>query len=167
MITRAYLEEMSRYNAWQNAVVYGLCDRLSDAERRQDRGLFFGSLHGTLDHAACVDETILALLVSRRLPEARRGMTSARDWETLKRDRRSLDARILDLAETVPEADWHVPTRFNIPQIDGLGALPLGLWAAQLFNHQTHHRAQATAALHAMGIDYGCTDIPFRPGRAD
>jgi DHA1 family bicyclomycin/chloramphenicol resistance-like MFS transporter len=32
-----------------------------------------------------------------------------------------------------------------------------------MFNHATHHRSQATTALWAMGIDYGCTDIPFRP----
>ncbi|MEL7526835.1 MAG: DinB family protein [Pseudomonadota bacterium] len=34
----------------------------------------------------------------------------------------------------------------------------------QLFNHQTHHRSQVTSALHSMGIEFGTTDIPWRPG---
>ncbi|MGD1883431.1 MAG: DinB family protein [Paracoccaceae bacterium] len=34
----------------------------------------------------------------------------------------------------------------------------------QLFNHQTHHRSQVTFALHALGVNYGPTDIPWRPG---
>ncbi|YAF94156.1 MAG: DinB family protein [Nodularia sp. CChRGM 3473] len=32
-----------------------------------------------------------------------------------------------------------------------------------MFNHQTHHRSQITSELHKMGIDYGCTDLPYNP----
>jgi uncharacterized damage-inducible protein DinB len=37
----------------------------------------------------------------------------------------------------------------------------------QLFNHQTHHRSQATSELHKLGIDYGSTDLPYNPYLAD
>ena len=33
----------------------------------------------------------------------------------------------------------------------------------QMFNHQTHHRGQATTLLAQMGRDIGATDIPFMP----
>jgi uncharacterized damage-inducible protein DinB len=42
-----------------------------------------------------------------------------------------------------------------------------GFQIAQLFNHQTHYRSQVTAALDAMGIDYGSTDMPRIPYLAD
>ncbi len=43
-------------------------------------------------------------------------------------------------------------------------ANPRALYLMQMFNHQTHHRAQVTAALHRVGVDYGSTDLWFRPG---
>lgn len=30
-----------------------------------------------------------------------------------------------------------------------------------MFNHQTHHRGQATTLLSQMGLDMGTTDIPY------
>lgn len=50
MITPEYLQRMARHNRWQNASIFGAADGLSDAERRQDRGAFFKSIHGTLSH---------------------------------------------------------------------------------------------------------------------
>ncbi len=50
MIDRAYVQRMARYNRWQNENLYGVADRLSDDERRRERGAWFGSIHKTLNH---------------------------------------------------------------------------------------------------------------------
>ena len=50
MITPAYVRTMAAYNAEVNRRWYGAADTLTDAQRREDRGAFFGSLHGTLCH---------------------------------------------------------------------------------------------------------------------
>ena len=55
MIDRAYVQLMARYNRWQNENLYGAADRLSDAERRRERGAFFGSIHKTLSHLLWAD----------------------------------------------------------------------------------------------------------------
>jgi len=55
MIDRAYVQRMARYNRWQNESVYGVADRLSDEERRRERGAFFGSIHKTLSHLLWAD----------------------------------------------------------------------------------------------------------------
>ena len=49
MITPAYIRAMAEYNAEMNRRLYGAAARLSDAERRQARGAFWGSIHGTLN----------------------------------------------------------------------------------------------------------------------
>ena len=59
MISPSYVRAMARYNAWQNANVYGACERLSDAQRKEDRGAFFGSIHATLNHILWADQTWL------------------------------------------------------------------------------------------------------------
>jgi uncharacterized damage-inducible protein DinB len=36
-----------------------------------------------------------------------------------------------------------------------------------MFNHQTHHRGQATTLLSQAGVDVGATDMPLTPVLAD
>src|SRR2546421_12646216 len=50
MITPAYIRTMAKYNAEMNRRLYGAAARMSDAERRQPRGAFWSSIHGTLNH---------------------------------------------------------------------------------------------------------------------
>lgn len=43
------------YNAWANRRLYDAAAELSDAEYRADRGAFFKSMHGTLNHMLTAD----------------------------------------------------------------------------------------------------------------
>ncbi len=56
MITPAYAQTMARYNSWQNSSLYREAARLSDGERKADRGAFFKSIHGTLSHLLTGDQ---------------------------------------------------------------------------------------------------------------
>ena len=38
------------YNAWCNECLYGAAAQIADPDYRTDRGVFFKSLHGTLNH---------------------------------------------------------------------------------------------------------------------
>ena len=50
MISVEFVRTMARYNRWQNRSLYAAADTLSSEERRKDRGAFFGSIEGTLNH---------------------------------------------------------------------------------------------------------------------
>ena len=50
LITPTFVRTMAAYNAEMNRRLYEAAWRIPDAERRQDRGAFWGSLHGTLCH---------------------------------------------------------------------------------------------------------------------
>jgi uncharacterized damage-inducible protein DinB len=43
------------YNAWMNDKLYSACATLPDEERKRDRGAFFHSIHGTLNHILLAD----------------------------------------------------------------------------------------------------------------
>ena len=43
------------YNAWANRRLYDAAAQLSDAEYRADKGAFFKSMHGTLNHLLATD----------------------------------------------------------------------------------------------------------------
>ena len=47
---------LARYNRWFNQRLYDACEQLNDAERKRDRGAFFGSLHQTLTHLVLADK---------------------------------------------------------------------------------------------------------------
>src|SRR5262245_41939313 len=69
MIDLAYVQCMARYNRWQNDNLYGVADTLSDAERRRDRGAFFGSIHATLNHLLWADRIWMSRLAGTPPPE--------------------------------------------------------------------------------------------------
>ena len=50
---------MARYNRWMNGKVYATAALLSDEERKRDRGAFFKSIHGTLNHILVGDRVWL------------------------------------------------------------------------------------------------------------
>ena len=52
---KSHLLRMAEYNAWCNQRVYDAVLPLSDAEYREDRGAFFKSIYGTLNHLLATD----------------------------------------------------------------------------------------------------------------
>src|SRR3954470_19053816 len=68
MITPAYARTLAAYNAEMNRRVYAAAARLSDDERRADRGAFWRSIHGTLSHLLWADHLWMARLEGGQRP---------------------------------------------------------------------------------------------------
>ena len=64
MITNQFVLEMGKYNKWQNEVLYQLCEAMGEVERKKIRGMFFKSIHNTLNHILLIDEGIFGLIHS-------------------------------------------------------------------------------------------------------
>lgn len=165
MIGPGYARMMARYNAWQNANLYGAAESLSDGERKRDRGAFFGSIHATLCHILWGDTIWLHRLAGTPKPPVGIDASASYidDWGALKDRRRDMDLAIRDWTAGVSAADlarevaW-TPGSTGVERRDSLG-----LMAMQMFNHQTHHRGQAHALITAAGAKPGPTDLPFTP----
>ncbi len=161
---------MAQYNAWMNAKLYAAAMRLPSEELSADRGAFFGSILGTLNHLA-VGDTIwlkrfathpanhVALEAIRNLP-APTGLDQPlfSDIQGLENHRKWLDQVITEWAHslTEPELD-HVLHYVNSQGVAGARNF-FGL-VLHFFNHQTHHRGQVTTLLSQAGVDVGVTDL--------
>ena len=55
MITPSYVRTMARYNSEMNRRLYAGAALLSNEQRKTDRGLFWKSVHGTLNHLMWAD----------------------------------------------------------------------------------------------------------------
>ena len=168
MIDPAYAELMARYNRWMNDKLYAACERLSDDERKADRGAFFKSIHSTLNHVLWGDSMWLGRFtkgtaLEQSLPQSGIGVDLHEDWSALKAARIQKDADIIAWAAML-DAGW---LGSDFSWYSGLTkstrTKPAWQLVAHMFNHQTHHRGQVTTLLSQRGIDPGDTDLMLLP----
>lgn len=167
MITPDYVRTMAAYCQWQNGCIHDCAAQLDDAERRRDRGAFFGSIHGTLCHLLWGDRIWMHRLAGwekanqSTIPGS---VNECEDWDDLVADRSTIDARIVDWAGGLTQDDIDGELSWHSAAAGRALTRPRPLLLMQLFNHQTHHRGQVHAMLTAAGVKTKDTDIPFMPG---
>lgn len=167
MIDKAYVVAMAKYNAWQNASAYREAARLSDDERRKDRGAFFKSIHGTLSHIIYGDRIWLHRFADAPPPPIATLAQSAEayaSFEDLARDRLLCDGAIVAWADALNPVWLEGDLTWFSPALGREVTRPRALLVTHLFNHQTHHRGQVHAMLTAAGMKPDDTDLPFMPG---
>lgn len=150
----AYAQRMARYNRWQNDNLYGVADRLSDEERRLDRSAFFKSIHATLNHLLWSDGQWMARFQKQERPTGgiKESVALFQDWDDLKSRRAAMDQRIIDFADTLPEAWFDGEVSWFSGALQRDMTRPAWVVLTHMFNHQTHHRGQVHAMLtHAGG----------------
>ena len=156
--------EFARYNQWQNETLISTGDELDKEALTADHGLFFGSILATLDHILMVDRFLLDFARTGAPPGAfdptQRIET---DWAGFRSARVAQDRIICDMAESERDSWFEDAISFHSDRLGRDRAVPRWFYLAQMFNHQTHHRAQVTSALHRLGVDYGNTDLPYNP----
>jgi len=158
---RRYLASLARYHAWATAKLYGHVDGLGDADYRKDAGLFFKSVHGTLNHLLVAEHALW-------FPRFADGISSkvALDAE-LESDRAALRDRLLAavprwqaLIASFDDARFAEASTLDYTTTAGIAqSLPFAPTLGHVFNHATHHRGQITAAITAMG--YPCPEIDW------
>ena len=164
MITPEYCQLMARYNRWMNERLYAALSELPDEERKRERGAFFGSMHGTLNHLLWGDRMWLGRFIDEPCTASAFGADMYADFAQLVNEREITDRKMLDWAGNVP-ASWLSGTLAFTSKVDGrTRELPRAVAAMQLFNHGTHHRGQLTTLMRQAGRDPGETDIPWLPG---
>ncbi|HEY9806574.1 MAG TPA: DinB family protein [Candidatus Obscuribacterales bacterium] len=95
---------MAAYNQWMNQRLYAVCAEISDAERKQDRGAFFKSIHGTLNHLLYGDRAWLGRFINQPFAPKVIGQELYSDFAELRQAREICDREIMDWAKRVSQA---------------------------------------------------------------
>jgi uncharacterized damage-inducible protein DinB len=165
MIDRQFVERMARYNRWQNQNLYGSADKLSDEDRKRDRGAFFGSIHGTLDHLLWADRIWMSRFAGTEKPPGgiRESVSQHPDWQELERAREVFDETILRWAQSL-DPRW---LEGDLTWFSGAAqkeiSRPSWILVTHFFNHQTHHRGQVHCMITQCGIRPADTDLTLLP----
>ncbi len=147
----AHFAMFARYNKWANDRLYAAAGAVPEADYRADRGAFFGSVHGTLNHLLVADRIWMHRFTGERPTYARLDVIVHDDLATLRQARQAEDDRILrwlgELDAETLNGNFSYRTIVNPTDVTQPRAPAL----AHVFNHQTHHRGQAHALLTAIG----------------
>ncbi len=154
---------MSRYNEWQNKNLIEVIKGISDETWSQDLDAFFHSLKGTLNHILYADRAWMDRFKGKEVLVKDPKSILAESKDDWIRMRKQTDEEISFWFQNVQE-DWlKNDFKFYSYILKTEISKPTWLLVSHLFNHQTHHRSQATSILHRLGINYGVTDLAWIP----
>lgn len=169
-MTTSHFTPLAAYNEWMNRKLYAAAAALPAERVHEDRGAFFGSIFGTLNHLVIAD-----LIWFKRIAAGVPGLVSLQCLDDLPRPA-SLDQ---PLCAGLPELDalrvqldavinafcaevqpGQLDGAFTWTSMKGIASTKrLGDVLLHVFNHQTHHRGQATTLFSQLGVDVGPTDL--------
>lgn len=156
---RTHLRLMADWNAWCFHRLYAVVDRVGEEDYRRDYGLFFKSVHGTLNHMLLVEKMWLGRLTGELLA------VSGLDQE-LEPDRARLKHRQMESAHAIgaylkATPDPALFADFDYRAINGDPyTLPRAAAVHTLFTHGAHHRGQVTTVLTQLGLEAPVLDYP-------
>jgi uncharacterized damage-inducible protein DinB len=155
------LVQMARYHAWATGRLLTSIAPIPDEVYNKPCGLFFQSIHGTLNHLLLTDSEIW-------YPRFTESCSASLPLDAeLESDRTVLALRLIAATARWPE----YVERLDEPALaDDLRytmttgqarVLPMPGALLHVFNHATHHRGQITAAISMSGFEYEPLDLPF------
>jgi uncharacterized damage-inducible protein DinB len=136
--------QLAAYNHWANLRLYGAALDMPEELYRRPTGVFFGSLHGTLNHLLLTDRIWLKRLTGQGEHPDRLNAILYDHRHDLGGARMAEDARLNDLVAGYTDADLARAVAYRTTSGKRYSQ-PLRDILLHLFNHQTHHRGQAHA----------------------
>jgi len=149
------------YNAWANRRLYDAAAQLSDADYRADRGAFFKSMHGTLNHLLATDRIWMKRFTGAgEAPERLDAILHDRR-DDLDAARTAFDRDIVSWINDLDEARLQGVIRYRRVSTPEEFVQPLMPALDHWFNHQTHHRGHAHMILTSLGRPAPELDLLF------
>jgi uncharacterized damage-inducible protein DinB len=138
------------YNSWANLRLYDAAAAVADGDYRADRGAFFKSLHGTLNHLLVGDRIWMRRFTGEGEAPDRLDAILFEDFAELRKARvvedRRIESYIHGLDERALSGTFTYATITNPAKVEQRLCEALD----HFFNHQTHHRGQAHCLLTAI-----------------
>lgn len=156
-IWHSHFKGQARYHVWATHRLLEAVSCVSAEDYLRDVGLFFKSIHGTLNHLLVAEHLLwYARFAKGASPVLALDAEIEPDRERLAQALKGGSANWTQLIDTWPAErfDGHLDyqTSKGVPQ-----SLPFAATLAHVFNHATHHRGQITAALTPLG--YACPEL--------
>lgn len=146
---RQYFIYQADYQHWANQVLFECLDRLDPKALSEPQGLFFGSIHHTMDHILVVSE-LWRLRLQGENPLTDFRQIHHPDWRELKQALRLEIRELQHWLEARPDGFFESEVAYR--STDGKDRRN---WArdilTHMMTHMVHHRGQVSAAATRLG----------------
>ncbi len=160
MDPKPHFETLARYNRWANSRLYDAAAQLSDTQFREDRGAFFRSMRGTLNHILVADRVWLERIEGAGPKPSALDEILFDDFAGLRAAREAEDERILRVLAAARAERFESVLSYR-SMAGTAHELPFAQVLIHLFNHQTHHRGQAHGLLSQFGLEAPSIDFVY------
>jgi len=143
----AHYRMFGRYNAWANSRLYDATARLSAEQYRADRGAFFKSVPGTLNHLLVTDRIWMQRFTGEGDAPNRLDAILFESFDDLRAARAAEDRRIVDFVDRLDDGRIAGTIKYRRVSSPEEFEQQLAPALAHWFNHQTHHRGHVHALL--------------------
>ena len=146
---KAHFDQLAQYNRWANRRMYDDAAGLPDEDRKRPNGLFFGSVHGTLNHLLVTDYIWMRRFIGQGPQPERLNQILFEDFTELRAAREEEDDRIFGFVTGSSDYDRELAYQNSSGKTY---YQKLGPALTHFFNHQAHHRGQVHAGLTMLGM---------------
>jgi uncharacterized damage-inducible protein DinB len=137
-----HFRQAALYNRWANTLLYDAAAKLSPEQLADDRGGFFKSLLGTLNHLVVTDRLWMSRLEGHSPRGTKLDEILFTGMTALRAVRDAENKRIVDHVFALSEEQLSEPLAYETTA-GAAQSQARNRILAHLFNHQTHHRGQA------------------------
>jgi uncharacterized damage-inducible protein DinB len=143
----AHYRMFGRYNAWANSRLCDATARLSTEQYRADRGAFFKSVRGTLNHLLVTGRIWMQRFTGEGDAPNRLDAILFESFDDLRAARVAEDRRIVDFVDRLDDGRIAGTIKYRRVSSPEEFEQQLAPALAHWFNHQTHHRGHVHALL--------------------
>ena len=159
MNATSHFSGMARYNVWATHRLLEVVEKISEDDYRKDVGLFFNSIHGTLNHLLVGEHMIWYPRFAKGLsPQLALNAEIEPVRERLAQALRGGSGNWKPLIESMPDERFEGKLAYTTTTGQAV-SLPFAATLTHVFNHGTHNRGQISAALTMMGKP--CPELDF------
>ena len=155
-----HYKQMARYNLWADELLLQHLRSLSEQEYRRHCGLFFSSIHGTLNHLLLGNSAWYGRLSGERFPFESLAQELCSDRGDLEKSLLAKSREWIAYIDQLPETRFSEILTYNTSKGNEV-SLPFGSLVSHAFNHATHHRGQISAVISQLGYSTPEMDLVY------
>ena len=161
--TKTLIKIMSDYHSWAYEQLFLSLQKVSDSDYFSEKAkLFFGSIHGTLNHLCLVDRLWYCRLIQQPLAVTSLNQELYKNRVELQAEIKKGAEKLIDYVNASSPQQLSQSLEYKHTQGVANTLLPVST-LLHVFNHGTHHRGQISAALTALGFEFEPLDLFYSP----
>lgn len=160
MDPQAYFQTLAAYHRLANRRLLKALAPISDAAYYGDQGLFFKSIHRSLNHILLVDRLYHGRIIGKPFEVAGLDQELVKERSRLAEEMERYGEHWAQIIAGIDAVRFQGNLRYLSTEGEQR-ELPMLVVLAHAFNHATHHRGQISAALTRLGQPAPVLDIPY------